>query len=78
MQIRMPVVPKNVFPYLLVKWVYHKLYIFQFKIFETNWPSLVCICYRMLIELKGVPIAVVALFRGLYVQYWTLLISEKK
>ena len=24
----------------LVKWVYHKLYIFLFQIFDTNWPSL--------------------------------------
>ena len=44
MQICMPVVPKfffkNVFPFFLVKWVYHKLYILQFQIFYTNWPSL--------------------------------------
>ena len=24
----------------MVKWVYHKPYIFQFQIFDTNWPSL--------------------------------------
>ena len=42
----MPVVPKkNVKKCLsifLVKWVYHKLYIFQFQSFDTNWPSLMC------------------------------------
>ena len=31
----------NVFPFFPVKWVYHKLYIFQFQIFDANWPSLV-------------------------------------
>ena len=43
MQIRKPVVQKkkkNAFPFFWVKWVYHKLYIFQFQIFDTNWPSL--------------------------------------
>ena len=30
----------NAFPFFWVKWVYHKLYIFQFQIFDTNWPSL--------------------------------------
>ena len=46
MQIRKPVVPKNFkkcLSILLVKWVYHKLYIFQFLIFDTNWPSLLSI-----------------------------------
>ena len=33
----------NAFPFFLVKWVYHKLYIFQFQIFATNWPSLLYI-----------------------------------
>ena len=28
------------FHFILVKWVFHKLYIFQFQIFDTNWPSL--------------------------------------
>ena len=32
---------KMPFHFFLVKWVYHKLYIFQFQIFDTNWPSLV-------------------------------------
>ena len=32
---------KNAFPFFLVKWVYHKLYIFQFQTFDTNWPSLI-------------------------------------
>ena len=43
MQIRIPVVPKKFkkgFSIFLVKWVYHKLYIFQIQIFDTNWPSL--------------------------------------
>ena len=43
MQIRMPVVPKKIKKCLSIfwlKWVYHKLYIFQFQIFDTNWPSL--------------------------------------
>ena len=41
MQIRKPVVPKKkCLPFFWVKWVYHKLYIFQFQIFDTNWPSL--------------------------------------
>ena len=31
---------KKAFPFFWVKWVYHKLYIFQFQIFYTNWPSL--------------------------------------
>ena len=31
----------------LVKWVYHKLYIFQFQIFDTNWPSLLYISYML-------------------------------
>ena len=45
MQICMPVVPKKfIFKYLsifLVNWVYHKLYIIQFQIFDTNWLSLI-------------------------------------
>ena len=45
MQIRKPVVPKkiffNAFAIFLVKLVYHKLYIFHFQIYDTNWPSLV-------------------------------------
>ena len=44
MQIRKPVVQFffffNAFPFFGLKWVYHKLYIFQFQIFDTNWPSL--------------------------------------
>ena len=35
------------FHFLGVKWVYHKLYIFQFKIFDTNWPSLLYKCTSM-------------------------------
>ena len=26
--------------HFLVKWVYHKMYFFQFKIFDINWPRL--------------------------------------
>ena len=33
--------------FFLVKWVYHKLYIFQFQIFDTNWPSLVYSTYSI-------------------------------
>ena len=45
MQICKQVVPKkkeifNAFAFFWVKWVYHKLYIFQFQIFYTTWPSL--------------------------------------
>ena len=57
MQIRMTVVPKKNFKkclsIFLVKWVYHKLYIFKFHIFDTNWPSLLYIlniCSRTGIE----------------------------
>ena len=32
---------RNAFPFFWVKWVYHKLFIFQFQIFDTNWPSLI-------------------------------------
>ena len=31
--------------HFLVKWVYHMLYIFQFQIFDKNWPSLLYIQY---------------------------------
>ena len=44
MQICRPVVPKKfkkISFHFLVKWVYHKLYIFHFQIFDTNWPSLI-------------------------------------
>ena len=45
MQIRKPVVQKNFFfkclSIFLVKWVYQKLYICQFQMFDTNWPSLI-------------------------------------
>ena len=46
MQIRKPFVQKINFKkflnfLLLVKWLYHKLYFFQFPIFDTNWPSLI-------------------------------------
>ena len=34
-------------PIFLLKWVYHKLYIFPFKIFDTNWPSLLRSCPTM-------------------------------
>ena len=35
----------NAFPFFSVKWVYHKLYIFQFQMFDTNWPSLMYILH---------------------------------
>ena len=34
---------KNASPFFGVKWVYHKIYIFQFQTFDTNWPSLMYI-----------------------------------
>ena len=37
----------NAFPFFWVKWVYHKLYIFQFQIFYTNWPSLLYRTYSI-------------------------------
>ena len=50
MQIRKPVVPKkfflNAFKFFGVKWVYHKLHIFQYQIFDTNLPSLIYTVWR--------------------------------
>ena len=46
MQIRKPVVQKKILKmsfqfFFLAKWVFHKLYTFQFQMFDTNWPSLI-------------------------------------
>ena len=61
MQICKQVVPKkkeifNAFAFFWVKWVYHKLYIFQFQIFYTTWPSLLYVQQNIRVQLLNPPL----------------------
>ena len=67
----MPVVPKKFFfkclsIFFLVKWVFHKLYIFQFQICDSNWPSLLCTYVHITLKCF-VSFASVALLQHLWI-----------
>ena len=61
----------NAFPFFWVKWVYHKLCIFQFQIFYTNWPSLILIhpqvTIKMVLQLLTYCLALTMVVQRLYI-----------